>query len=599
MADGIEIEDMTSQDGDESGGIDESEMALTGMNMLLNSGYDEARALFDKYKNESPLMQAGYSFVYFMQALMSFEDERLAEALKILQETEKKCEVGDSFMKNMKKKLSKKKKTNVASISLEDKLQRQIIVADCLLYQSILTFTNQDIPSYVKGGWYLRKAWKIYEKLHRDINQIRNRQIQAKINKMQASLKSASINGNSNSSSDDADSAIDGNSNELSEQLVGRLLGAVNFGYGTFQLCISIMPPKILKLIEFLGFEGDREAGLVALDYTSHSEDMKAPLATLGLLWYHTVLRPFFAIDGANGFSAGTSDAEAIISQKEKDFPNSSLFLFFRGRIHRLRKETDLSVAMYQRAFDEAKGQREIELMCLYEISWCNLMRLKWRDCLDGFERLSKESKWSKAYYSYLRGICTGAMGEVQEAFEVLKEVPGQVKKKNNQIEAFVFRRGEKLKKMPPTQEYCRLLALELIFLWHAIPTCTEEELKPMLDVCDMQTDKRSLHLKSLVEGAIYKELGQQEMAIQCFDETIARHQGLKEDYHIPAFAMFELATIYMLQPETEAKAKQLLLQIKEYKEYDFENRLSVRVNNSLRRLKNLESSRSKGASKS
>lgn len=46
---------------------------------------------------------------------------------------------------------------------------------------------------------------------------------------------------------------------ELSPDVLSRLLGAVNFGYGTFQLCISMVPPKILKLIEFLGFEGDRE----------------------------------------------------------------------------------------------------------------------------------------------------------------------------------------------------------------------------------------------------------------------------------------------------------------------------------------------------
>ena len=98
---------------------------------------------------------------------------------------------------------------------------------------------------------------------------------------------------------------IDGNDNELSEELLARLMGAVSFGYGTFQLCISMVPPKILKLIEFLGFEGDRTVGLQALDYASHSVDMKAPLATLGLLWYHTVLRPFFALDGANDYCAG------------------------------------------------------------------------------------------------------------------------------------------------------------------------------------------------------------------------------------------------------------------------------------------------------
>ena len=59
-----------------------------------------------------------------------------------------------------------------------------------------------------------------------------------------------------------------------------RLLGSVSFGYGLFQLCISMVPPKLLKVIEFLGFEGDRDTGLEALEYASLTDDMKAPLAT-------------------------------------------------------------------------------------------------------------------------------------------------------------------------------------------------------------------------------------------------------------------------------------------------------------------------------
>lgn len=170
-------------------------------------------------------------------------------------------------------------------------------MADSQLYQGILVFTNQDIPSYIKGGWYLRKAYKIYEKLYKEVNQLCDKQGKIKQSQSQNSLSESTISS--------SDGATDNNENELSEEVLARLKGAVNFGYGTFQICISMIPPKILKLIEFFGFEGEREKGLVALEYTSDSKDMKAPLATLGLLWYHTVLRPFFALDGASDYSAG------------------------------------------------------------------------------------------------------------------------------------------------------------------------------------------------------------------------------------------------------------------------------------------------------
>lgn len=57
-------------------------------------------------------------------------------------------------------------------------------------------------------------------------------------------------------------------------------MSAISFGYGVFQLCVSLLPPSLLKVIHFLGFEGDRQAGLTSLMYSRLSEDMRAPLAT-------------------------------------------------------------------------------------------------------------------------------------------------------------------------------------------------------------------------------------------------------------------------------------------------------------------------------
>ena len=55
----------------------------------------------------------------------------------------------------------------------------------------------------------------------------------------------------------------------------------------------------------------------------------------LALLWYHTVVRPFFALDGSDN-KAGLDEAKEILLKKEAAYPNSSLFMFFKGRIQRL-----------------------------------------------------------------------------------------------------------------------------------------------------------------------------------------------------------------------------------------------------------------------
>lgn len=67
---------------------------------------------------------------------------------------------------------------------------------------------------------------------------------------------------------------------DIPPEVVSRLMAAVSFGYGVLQLCISLLPPSLLKLIQLLGFAGDRLNGLEALMFSRQGSDMRAPLAT-------------------------------------------------------------------------------------------------------------------------------------------------------------------------------------------------------------------------------------------------------------------------------------------------------------------------------
>ena len=66
----------------------------------------------------------------------------------------------------------------------------------------------------------------------------------------------------------------------LPPQTIRRLMAAVSFGYGIFHLAVSLLPPKLLNVIYFLGFEGDRQTGIQALHFARQGPDMRSPLAT-------------------------------------------------------------------------------------------------------------------------------------------------------------------------------------------------------------------------------------------------------------------------------------------------------------------------------
>lgn len=62
-------------------------------------------------------------------------------------------------------------------------------------------------------------------------------------------------------------------------------MGAVSFGFGLFQLGVSLLPPSLTRLISILGFSTSRQNGIACLMYARLGVDMRAPLAR----FVHTV----------------------------------------------------------------------------------------------------------------------------------------------------------------------------------------------------------------------------------------------------------------------------------------------------------------------
>ena len=52
---------------------------------------------------------------------------------------------------------------------------------------------------------------------------------------------------------------------------------------------LSILPGRILRLLEFVGFSGERSIGLRELEKGANSNTFRAPLCTSFLLFYYTV----------------------------------------------------------------------------------------------------------------------------------------------------------------------------------------------------------------------------------------------------------------------------------------------------------------------
>ena len=286
---------------------------------------------------------------------MSFEDEDLDRAYKLLEATEKYCTGARSISSRFLKSNSQQDQ-----LTIHEKISRRVIVADCLLFEAVLVFLKQGFTSYVKGGYILRKAWKLYDKLFQEVEDIcqssspivvggashvdqhigtslydRNDgevvngtiggddtvdALETSLPGLFTGIADVTIeeeekdapseelciedtcttdNGECNSEccSNDGDQGQDeavssgyclpevphSNIHKLDDDDT-RLRASLYFGYGLMNIIISLIPPKLMKLANLFGFRGSRKIGLQALEFTSKSQSMKAPLARL-LLW--------------------------------------------------------------------------------------------------------------------------------------------------------------------------------------------------------------------------------------------------------------------------------------------------------------------------
>ncbi|XP_026230234.1 tetratricopeptide repeat protein 39C-like [Anabas testudineus] len=565
--------------------INDAELALKGINMLLNNGFKESDELFRAYRNHSPLMSFGASFVSFLNAVMTFEEEKMQVAFEDLKATEKLCESENTgVIETIKNKIKRNVDSQRSGLAAVDRLQRQIIIADCQVYLAVLSFIKQELSGYIKGGWILRKAWKMYNKCYSDITQLQEgcRRRASEQQAMPSPSLSTSSDPSDRSRSSTPKLRPSQRLDRINPEALDRLKGSVSFGYGLFHLCISMVPPNLLKIVNLLGFPGDRLQGLSALAYASESKDMKAPLATLALLWYHTVVQPFFALDGTDT-QAGLTEAKSILQQREAIYPNSSLFMFFKGRVQRLECQISSALTSFNDALHLASDQREIQHVCLYEIGWCSMIELNYRDAYRAFERLKSESRWSQCYYAYLTGVCQGATGDLDGAIAVFKDVQKLFKRKNNQIELFSMTRSEKLRSPSLSKELCILSVIEILYLWKALPNCSTTKLQTMTQVLQTIDDASCAGLKNLLLGAINKCLHNTKDAIQYFQLAVRDEVGRLTNSYVQPYSCYELGCVLLNTPESASRGRMLMLQAKEdYAGYDFENRLHVRIHSAI-----------------
>lgn len=197
----------------------------------------------------------------------------------------------------------------------------------------------------------------------------------------------------------------------------------------------------------------------------------------LALLWYHTIVRPFYALDGSN-VQAGVEAATQLINESLKDYGESALFLFFKGRVDRLKSDIPSALESFQKSVENAT-QREMKILSKHELGWCHLIQLNYVQAESTFQYMKTCSRWSRTFYAYLATISAGTYNNFKDSSsirrmrEVLENGP-----KGTQLDEFLLRRfricpSDDNALMNTSAIFWRLLVYELLYLWNTLPSCT------------------------------------------------------------------------------------------------------------------------------
>ncbi|XP_071553019.1 tetratricopeptide repeat protein 39C-like [Panulirus ornatus] len=636
---GGEAQGEESGNGQSLGPEEYTRLARDGIQLMLNNRFTEAEELFRHHTQDNLHMAMGHCYLTFMNAVMSFEEEKVNHSMETLRSMERRCGGGENgWFSSVKSIVMGTRNGQEQEEEPGSQLEQQVILADCQVLLAILTFLQQEIGSYVKGGWVLRKAWKVYEHAYTKVKRMYKQtfgevqdvpatptgeypaSLHTSTDELQSpgswSVGSTGVPGpavdcpescNHPSASSPSTSTLGLrlplsksvpnlkgflNSNHkqqpkkpLPPDMVSRLMASVSFGYGLFQLCMSLLPPSLLRLVHILGLQGDRLAGLSALMFTRKSHDMRAPLATLTLLWYHTIVRPFFALDGSK-VRAGVEAAHLLLQEAQQNYAQSALFLFFRGRVCRLQGDIPAALMSYRGAL-QVSSQRELQLLALHEVAWCHLLQLNWSHAQGAFANLKKESRWSKSFYAYISAVCLGASGRLEDCAQGMEEVPALVRRSSHALESFLMRRAMKSRGDIISKNYCLLRAYELLYLWNALSSCSMQHRLLMVEECQAMGQCGDQEgLRQLIIAAILDTLGSTGDAVEHFRLSV--QQGLlnSDELCVPAFALYELGLLLGASDETLDEGRKCLEDVRDnYHGYDFENRLNVRIHAALKNL--------------
>eukprot|EP00063_Salmo_salar_P084323 XP_014059158.1 PREDICTED: tetratricopeptide repeat protein 39A-like [Salmo salar] len=494
------------------------EECMEALDLFLNNHFSESLDKLRPRVKESMYHALIYATVLEMQAMMTFQQDDIVNAGNTMKSAQEVCQ---RFRRKSPSNISKSPGERLTEEQLQA-LHADACYAECLLQRAALTFLqDENMVSFIKGGIKVRNSYLIYKELHTFLQ---------------------------------SNSSLQG-PNHI------HLEGGVSFGIGAFNLTLSMFPPRLLKMLEFAGFSGDKEYGLSQLNDGATTNNLRSMLCALLLLCYYTFLT--FILGTGEG---DVADAEKLLKPFRLRYPQGAIFLFFAGRAEAIKGNIDEAVVLFEDGCKAQQQWKQFHHMCYWELMWCFTYKCVWRMAYFYADLLSNESRWSKAMYVYMKAAYLSmlASGEARpfgedevELFRQVSTFKQKIAGKSPPTEKFAIRKARRYKASCPVR--LPVPVLEMMYMWNGFsmiskrPELTEGVLQTLVEaertLLESPANEYSMDDRCvihLLKGLCLKNQQRIQAAEECFNKVYNSEKKIKFDHYLVPNALLELSVVYM-----------------------------------------------------
>ncbi|XP_012724324.2 tetratricopeptide repeat protein 39B [Fundulus heteroclitus] len=543
--------------------LEECNVAL---HLFLNNRFADALAALEPRRSHSMYHAMGYSSILLMQAAMTFDPKDMDVAMTSLKEALHTCQ---RFRRKtgIMESLANFWHGQTVDTLTEEEMHAELCYAEVLMQKAALTFLDESIIGFIKGGMGMRNSYLIYKNCQAMEN------------------------------------AIEDAEKEKNTHIHFR--GGVNMGIGSFNLILSMLPSRVLRLMEFLGFSGDRELGLSQLREGAASNSLRSILSTLTLLMFHLYMSVILGTGEGN-----LPEAEALLKPYADKFPNGALMLFYTARIAVLKGNFTFAQEKFLACIATQEEWRQIHHLCYWELMWAYSFEQNWIEAYRYADLLCKENKWSQATYVYQKAAILSMLPEEdvtklgENVVALFRQVDGlrlRIAGKSIPTEKFAAKKAQRYSFPKPLKLV--VPALEMMYVWNGFavvgkrPELTESILST-LEKAEEQLRNESapseyhmddLCVVQMLKGLCLTQLGRLVQAEICFNFVISSEKDIKHETYLVPFTMYELGLLHKLRGDINAAIMVIENAKTNYRDYSMESRLHFRIHAALNTMGSFE----------